>query len=153
MEYRILTSYFRKWSICKNKMPEPISVALSKPIGMEMKEMPLLMPTKQMLFQYKKGILTDKMYREEFLRELDRRFPKGPSRLLELLPPECVLLCWEAKGKFCHRHIIAEWLSPIVVVKEFSDTPYGQDPGRFHYTPDAQTRCKYHRIPKKGGKI
>ena len=139
MHYRILTSYFAKWRNCRNQLPEPISIALSKPIGMEMKEMRLLMPTPAMLSQYKKGVLTEKLYREEFLQLLDRRFPKGPSRLLELLPPECVLLCWEAKGKFCHRHIVAEWLSPLVTVKEFSNTPYGQNTD-YHHVPEAATR-------------
>jgi len=32
---------------------------------------------------------------------------------------DVVLLCYEASGKFCHRHLVAEWLSKVTEVAEF----------------------------------
>jgi hypothetical protein len=31
------------------------------------------------------------------------------------------LLCWEGPGKFCHRHIVADWLKPYTDVEEICD--------------------------------
>lgn len=31
---------------------------------------------------------------------------------------DIVLCCWEAKGKFCHRHLVSYWLTPAADVKE-----------------------------------
>ena len=43
-------------------------------------------------------------YQEEVLSFLD------PKKVVKDLGPESILLCWERPDRFCHRHIVAEWL-------------------------------------------
>ena len=31
----------------------------------------------------------------------------------------CILLCYEKKGDFCHRHLVSEWLREEIEVNEF----------------------------------
>ena len=35
----------------------------------------------------------------------------NPREVYNELGEDAVILCWEAPDKFCHRHIVAEWLS------------------------------------------
>ena len=42
-------------------------------------------------------------YYSEVLNVLD------PHQVYEELGENAVLLCWEKSGKFCHRHLVAEW--------------------------------------------
>ena len=42
-------------------------------------------------------------YRKEVLEKLD------PKEVYEELK-DSILLCWEARGKFCHRRLVAEWI-------------------------------------------
>jgi len=44
-------------------------------------------------------------YNKEVLSKLD------PMKVYEELGGDAVLLCWEKPGEFCHRHIVAKWLS------------------------------------------
>ena len=46
-----------------------------------------------------------KQYYTEVLNKLD------PQQVYDELGENSILLCWEAPDKFCHRHIVAEWLS------------------------------------------
>ena len=44
-------------------------------------------------------------YNETVLNRLE------PAEVLRELGDNKILPCWEAPGKFCHRHLIAEWLN------------------------------------------
>lgn len=44
-------------------------------------------------------------YQKEVLDKLD------PREVYEELGENAVLLCYEKPGKFCHRHLVSEWLS------------------------------------------
>lgn len=46
-----------------------------------------------------------KKYRETVLANLD------PNEIARELGDGAVMLCYETPDKFCHRHLIAEWLS------------------------------------------
>lgn len=46
-----------------------------------------------------------KQYHKEVLDKLN------PQEVYEELGQDAILICWEGTGKFCHRHIVAEWLS------------------------------------------
>lgn len=59
--------------------------------------------------------LYTRRFRDEILATLD------PMEIYNLLTPEAVLLCYEGKAKFCHRHLVAEWLVgsiPGLVINE-----------------------------------
>lgn len=46
----------------------------------------------------------------------------NPLDVLKELGDDKILLCWESPEKFCHRHLIAEWLNKFgAVVSELTD--------------------------------
>jgi len=65
---------------------------------------------------YKKGLITEDMYEERYLHQLDMNgeaILKGVDALLshaEKMGRRLVLLCYEKPSDFCHRHILARWL-------------------------------------------
>lgn len=45
------------------------------------------------------------LYKETTLDKLN------PQEVADELGKDAILLCWEAPGKFCHRHVVAEWFN------------------------------------------
>jgi len=52
----------------------------------------------------------EKVYYEEVLKDLN------PMKVYVDLGQNAVLLCWEKSGDFCHRHIVADWLSKALKI-------------------------------------
>ena len=44
-------------------------------------------------------------YNKEVIEKLD------PNLVFKELGDDAVLLCWESPKKFCHRHLVADWLN------------------------------------------
>jgi len=63
----------------------------------------------EMVQDYKRQIISKeeytKIYIGYFLDNLDA------AKVYQELGNDAILLCWERPNKFCHRHIVAEWLS------------------------------------------
>ena len=98
------TSYYSKSGNDK----DAVSIAARSPNFYKGREYKKLAPKYWFFKKYK----TDgdeefytKTYYEEILNKLD------PKEVYEELGHNSVLLCWESSEKFCHRHIVAEWLS------------------------------------------
>ena len=102
------TSYFAKSS----SHPAAVSIAGKAPPGYKGKRYPKLAPSKELVVKLKKDGNTA-YYTECYYREvLDGLDPLTTySELKNLATDEAVLLCWEGKGKFCHRHLVADWLN------------------------------------------
>lgn len=98
----IVTSYFAKY-----KKDNGVSIALSPPSWFKGITFHELNPTWDMLVKYKNDG-DEQAYREAYhtliLSKLD------PQQVFDKLNGK-VLLCWEKAGVFCHRRIVAEWLS------------------------------------------
>ncbi|MFA0660649.1 DUF488 family protein [Vibrio splendidus] len=71
--------------------------------------MPELAPTKQILSDYKKNVITWEKYENEFLNLMAQR---NVERLVSpsLLENGC-LLCSEHEPHFCHRRLVVEYLN------------------------------------------
>jgi hypothetical protein len=108
----IHTSYFKKSYDVKGA----INIALSHPDFFTGPSYPDLFPTWRLINQYKGGIITEQKYIEWYLKLLDQR-NLDPLTVANQLDG-CTLLCWEESGKFCHRHVVADWLRPCVDVEE-----------------------------------
>lgn len=81
---------------------------LKKVLGIEYIQMPELAPTKDILDQYRKKIITWKEYKAKYKRLIEsRKIEYKISR--ESLDKSC-LLCSEDKPFYCHRKIAAEYL-------------------------------------------
>lgn len=108
----IYTSYFAKL----NKLPDnlcPISISLTQPKGLNyLMRFTLFMPTWGILNEFKKTGDTEKYSREFREQILNNNSQKEVVEHLYSLSQgkDIVLLCYESPEKFCHRHLVAEWL-------------------------------------------
>lgn len=103
------TSYFAKSA----NHPHAVSIAGKAPDWFKGRQYKILAPKWGFFKQYKdpndekysdQGFYTEQ-FNKEVLNKLD------PKKVFEELGENAVLLCWEKSGTFCHRHIVAEWLS------------------------------------------
>ena len=125
----IYTSYFAKVKKLDESGYCPISIAVKSPdwfIGPSLKQ---LAPSWSILSEYKETGDTARYiqrFHEEILSKLD---PEQISKVIWkiahestplIFPKIPVLLCYESPEKFCHRHLVAEWLTNSgIKVKEF----------------------------------
>lgn len=84
-----------------------MSIAAITPQGFAGRIYGKLAPPKWLLYEFKKiGDKTqyESAYRARVLSKLDARTVFGE------LGENAVLLCYERPDRFCHRHIVADWL-------------------------------------------
>lgn len=104
----IFTSYIGLWRKYKDHMPEGVLITASKPDWWEGVWRPDLAPDLQDVLDYKSRILTWEDLKSRYLTKIQKL---GPGRILNSLPADCTLLCWEKKGIPCHRNVLAFFLS------------------------------------------
>lgn len=98
------TSYFAK----SGNHPEAVCIAAKPPRFYKGRCYPKLGPKPWFLKKYKKD-KDEEFYTEQYYKEvLDKLDPK---EVYKELGEDAVLICWEGSEKFCHRHIVAMWLS------------------------------------------
>ncbi len=107
------TSYYSKSS----NDPNAVSIAGKCPAFYKGREYKDLAPKYWFFKKYKDDgdeEFYTKHYYEEVLNKLD------PKKVYKDLGESAVLLCWEAPDKFCHRHLVSEWiaLSLEIEIKE-----------------------------------
>jgi len=98
------TSYFAKSA----KNENAVSIALKSPDWFTGRQYKKLAPNYWLLKKYKEDGDEEfyiKHYQKEILDQLN------PKQVYEELGENAILLCWEKSGKFCHRHLVAKWLS------------------------------------------
>lgn len=75
----------------------------------DLKFMPELGPDWFLLSKWKDGLITEEEYTYTYLDILARR-AFTPEMIVEMLPKDCFLLCYEGPFEFCHRHILADYI-------------------------------------------
>ncbi len=110
----IYTSYFGKIQKFPSNF-EPICVARWKPKWYNGKIFPTLAPPESLLRWWRasdKNKLDEMNYRKRYMAMLDNLQPTTIVHLIYELAGEKIpiLVCFE-KDDFCHRHLIAEWLT------------------------------------------
>lgn len=101
------TSYYSKIKSLKLTPKNLVSIAAKKPDWIDCREYKKLAPNYSFFSKYKKdGNEKDyiKSYESEILDNLD------PKIVYEELGENAILLCWENSDKFCHRHLVSNWL-------------------------------------------
>lgn len=109
---QIMTSFFAA------RLPDDIlriSIALKTPPGPFLR-FPALAPPPGLLAAWKRGMIGEEEYTRFFtgrLERLDGREILGSIlRIMESCRAEkAALCCYEKPGDFCHRHLVADWLS------------------------------------------
>lgn len=127
MEHPIFTSNF--WSKAPNKYAVSRSVpAQYSHIG----RIPGLDPSFKLLQDYRTRKIDEQRYTELYLEQLANKYssPKELAQILQaltlLMEGPITLCCWEPPGKFCHRHLIANYLKPHLELTEWSPSMLSQ---------------------------
>lgn len=98
------TSYFAK----STHHPKAVCIAIRRPSFFKRRSYPKLAPKQWILKKYKKDG-DEKSYKEQYCKHVLDKL--NPAEVYKELGEDAVLVCWEGPTKFCHRHIVAEWLS------------------------------------------
>ena len=110
------TGYFAKEKKYRELGLVPVSISLYTPQWFNGAKYTKLSPNTSILFSYEEGKLDQDGYARRFINEvLNQLDYKAVIADLEVLTntnqENIVLLCYEKASDFCHRHIVAEWLS------------------------------------------
>lgn len=116
-DVKIYTSYYNNWKqLDATRKYVPVRISASAPKGFPFCEsIPEVYPTWDLLSRYKQGLIDDSVYTKEYLEQLNAVNRQDIlARLSQIAQKhqnkDIVLLCWEGKDKFCHRHLLADWL-------------------------------------------
>ena len=109
----IRTSYYYK---VRNKAEDyyKVAISLTAPTGEYDRHAVLLAPTQDMLWYYKNNLISEAEYTRMYKEILDKLKSDGAlSGFVEDFKEhdKVLLLCYEGKYKFCHRHILSEYLN------------------------------------------
>lgn len=103
---RLYTSYYAR----SGKHPDAIAISAKAPPFYKGRFYSPLAPTWELLRAYKSGKVDERGYTEWYLRLLIEERKLIPQQVVDELKDGSILLCYEGPGKFCHRHIAAEWI-------------------------------------------
>lgn len=110
---KIYTGFFAKAAQYAAGKLVCVSIALKAPptyVGSTFKP---LAPSWLLLTDYKNHEINEAEYTRRYNAEVLRPLDKASVRAgLDRISGgrDVVLLCWEGPNKFCHRHIVAQWL-------------------------------------------
>ena len=76
----------------------------------------MLTPSRELVMAYKYQTgMSEEQYEQEYRRSTLGHLCQGEiiDRIFNVIPPKKtpVMLCYEKVGDFCHRHILARWLT------------------------------------------
>lgn len=111
------TSYFAKY-----RGVNGVSIALKAPTGFTGRQYKRLAPRWDLLSGYKNGTINNEQYEQIYKQTVLDKL--NPQTVYSDLGEDAVLLCWEKPEKFCHRHLVAEWLNEKLglKIKEIDET-------------------------------
>lgn len=104
------TSYYAKSS----KHPNAVSIAGKAPAWYTGRQYKKLAP-KYWFFKKFKEDGDEEFYKIQYKKEVLDKL--DPQEVYKELGEDAVILCWEKSGKFCHRHLVAEWLSKALGIE------------------------------------
>ena len=78
-------------------------------VGADYIHLPIIAPTKQLLNNYKKGLISWQQYETQFKEIIAHR--QIEKRIMPQDADMACFLCSEAKADDCHRRLVAEYLS------------------------------------------
>lgn len=107
---RIFTSNFAKSA----NDPNAYSIAVRAPWFYNGKAIPELAPAAETVGKYKRdqkeGKADKDWYTKEYLKLLESR-GLTPQKIVDLIPDNAVLLCYESPFDYCHRQVLAKYIT------------------------------------------
>lgn len=108
----IYTGYYSKVKVYIESGLVPVSISRTKPEFIkEIDTIFQLAPEQNILWNYKNGVIDEMEYTSKYLSQLDRIGIREILKSIHKYGDNVVLLCWEAPDKFCHRHILADYIN------------------------------------------
>jgi len=109
----LYTSYYAK----SGNNPKAISISAKAPDYFIGKRYVDLAPTWDMINQHKNHIISHEQYTERYLDLLINIRKLDPFKVVEDLQDGAIMLCYEKPTDFCHRHIVAKWITDNTGIK------------------------------------
>ena len=106
----IYTGYYSKVKDYKSSELTVVSISRTEPFPVDGK-LTLLVPEESILWKYKNGEIDEMEYTSLYLDQLDRIGIRDILLGIHAFGDDIVLVCWEAPDKFCHRHILADYIN------------------------------------------
>ena len=106
----IYTGYYSKVKDYKSSGFTVVSISRTEPFPVDGKLL-MLAPDEKTLTAYKNHWINEEEYTFEYLEQLDRIGIVNILSAIHCFGDNVVLLCWEAPDKFCHRHILADYIN------------------------------------------
>lgn len=118
----IYTGYYSKVKDYKKVGYTVVSISRTEPFKVDGK-ISLLCPDEKILWEYKHGEIDEVEYTCQYKEQLERIGIKNILLAIHKFGDDVVLLCWEAPGKFCHRHILSEYINrnSKLNIREYED--------------------------------
>lgn len=125
----IFTCNFANWK--KIPVPvTPISIARYQPKGVEFLKYEPLMPPADLLGSWNSNAIDQKTFTKYYCDMVlsNLKADQVVNELYDMAEKDekhaLVLLCYEASSKFCHRHLVSDWLRRIgISIMEFEIKP------------------------------
>lgn len=105
----ITTSYMANYRKFGNRTP--VCIMRWKPKYFNGIWFPSLAPSSDLLSDCKSNKISFDIFREKMIHQLELLEPKDILNQLEQFGSDIVLLCTCKDYKYCHRKIVADWLS------------------------------------------
>lgn len=93
----------------KGSDPLAIGISATVPKWYTGKRLDCLAPTWQLVEDIIEGRLDQEQYDAAYIALLLKRGLTG-QKVIDMLPEECFLLCYESPKDHCHRRLLAEWI-------------------------------------------
>ena len=108
----IYTGYYSKIKEYADSGLILLSISRTKPeFAKSCIDIPQLFPSDKILWDHKKGKIDDMEYTSKYLDQLNELGVDRIIKMIQIFGDNVVLLCWESPEKFCHRHILADYIN------------------------------------------
>ena len=108
----IYTGYYSKIKEYVDSGLALLSISRTKPeFAKSCIDIPQLFPSNKILWDYKKGKIDEMEYTSKYLNQLNELGVDRIIKMIQIFGDNVVLLCWESPEKFCHRHILADYIN------------------------------------------
>ena len=118
----IYTGYYSKIKEYADSGLTLLSISRTKPeFAKSCIDIPQLFPSDKILWDHKKGKIDEMEYTAKYLDQLNELGVDRIIKMIQIFGDNVVLLCWESPEKFCHRHILADYINKNsgIIVEEF----------------------------------
>ena len=108
----IYTGYYSKIKEYIDSGLTLLSISRTKPeFAKSCIDIPQLFPSNKILWDHNKGKIDEMEYTSKYLDQLNELGVDRIIKMIQIFGDNVVLLCWESPEKFCHRHILADYIN------------------------------------------